>query len=55
MSRHCTLVPVHLRCIMRTTYNYLFDNLESGKKYIVLEKNLEKVLDFGSKNLYEPW
>ena len=32
----------------------LFDNLESGKKIIVLEKSLEKVLNFGSKNLYDP-
>ena len=25
------------------------------KEIIVLEKRLEKVLNFGSKNLYEPW
>ena len=34
--------------------DHLFDNVESGKKNIVLEKSLEKVLNFGSKNLYEP-
>ena len=34
--------------------DHLLDNLESGKKVIVLEKSLEKVLNFGSKNLYDP-
>ena len=33
--------------------DHLFNNFESGKKNIVLEKSLEKVLNFGSKNLYE--
>ena len=28
-------------------------NLE--KEILILEKSLEKVLTFGSKNLYEPW
>ena len=28
--------------------------LSLGKKNVVLEKSLEKVLNFGSKNLYEP-
>ena len=31
----------------------IFDNLEFGKEIIVLEKSLEKVLNFGSKYLYE--
>ena len=35
--------------------DHLFDNFESGKKNIFLEKSLEKVLNFGSKNLYEPF
>ena len=35
--------------------DHLFNNFESGKKNIVLEKSLEKVLNFGSKNLYEHW
>ena len=34
--------------------DHLFDNFESRKKKIFLEKSLEKVLNFGSKNLYEP-
>ena len=38
-----------------TFFKVFFDNLESGKRIIVLEKSLEKVLNFGSKNLYEPW
>ena len=37
----------------------LFDcvliTLSLEKEIIVLEKSLEKVLNFGSKNLYEPW
>ena len=34
--------------------NHLFDNLDSGKRnIIVLEKNLEKVLNFASKDLCE--
>ena len=32
--------------------DHLFDNFESGKKNIVLEKSLEKVLNFGSKKFY---
>ena len=31
----------------------LFDSLEFGKEIIVLEKSLEKVLNFGFKYLYE--
>ena len=33
----------------------IFDNLESGKEIIVLEKSQEKVSNFDAKNLYEPW
>ena len=34
---------------------HLLDNLQSGKKeIIVLEKSLEKALNFGFKNLYKP-
>ena len=40
---------------VHTFFKVFFDNLESGKRIIVLEKSLEKVLNFGSKNLYEPW
>jgi len=32
----------------------LFDNLEFGKRSYCFGKSLEKVLNFGSKNLYEP-
>ena len=55
-----------LACLQHTMQKVLFDcvfyvpfitylitfNLE--KEIIVLEKSLEKVLNFGSKNLYEP-
>ena len=34
----------------KVSVDYLFDNLESGKEIIVLEKCLEKILNFGSKN-----
>ena len=45
------------RCFyfFKVCIDHLFDNLESGKKIIVLEKSLEKVLNFRSKNLCEPW
>ena len=32
----------------------LFDNLKSGKRNSCFGKSLEKVLNFGFKNLYEP-
>ena len=35
-------------------FKVFFDNLESVKRIIRLEKSLEKVLNSGSKNLYEP-
>ena len=38
-----------------TFFKVFFDNLESGKRIIVLEKSLKKVLNFGSKNLHKPW
>ena len=38
-----------LRCV-----DHLFDNLESGKRNYCFGKSLEKVLNFGSQNLYEP-
>ena len=42
--------------LLKVYIDNLFDNLESGKKIIALEKkSLEKVLNFGSKNPYEPW
>ena len=45
---------VWLRFFMSPFITYLITfNLE--KEIIVLEKSLEKVLNFGSKNLYEPW
>ena len=35
--------------------DHLFDNLESGKRNYRLGEKSRKVLNFGSKNLYEPW
>ena len=43
----CTRVPSFF------FHSDLFDNLEYGKRNIVLEKSLKKVLNFGFKNLYE--
>ena len=37
----------------RSLIDHLFDNLESGKRKYCFGKSLEKVLNFGSKNLYE--
>ena len=45
------LFPHFLRSLMITYLTTL--NLE--KEILILEKSLEKVLTFGSKNLYEPW
>ena len=39
----------------KVSTDHLVDNLESEKRnYCFAKKNLEKVLNFGSKNLYEP-
>ena len=42
-------------CFFKRSILIIFDNLESGKGIIVLDKGLEKVLNFGSKTLYGPW
>ena len=42
-------------CFFKGCIDQLFDNLQSGKKeIIVLEKSVENVLNFGFKNLYKP-
>lgn len=38
----------------KVSTDHLFDNLTSGKKINFLEKSLKKVLNIGSRNLYEP-
>ena len=38
----------------KVSIDHLFVNLESGKIKNCFGKSLEKVLNFGSKNLYEP-
>ena len=43
-----------LRFFMSLLITYLL-TLSLEKEIIVLEKSLEEVLNFGSKNLYEPW
>ena len=45
-----SLVPV----FFKVSIAHLLVNLESGKIKYCFGKNLEKVLTFGSKNLYEP-
>ena len=40
--------------VFKVSIDHLFVNLESGKKITFFEKDLGKVLNFGSKNLYEP-
>ena len=48
--REKSFVPAFFYCVV-----HLLDNLQSGKKeIIVLEKSLEKALNFGFKNLYKP-
>ena len=52
--------PVRFQCIVKKTFvlyflrSELFDKCESGKINSCFGKSLEKVLNFGSKNLYEP-
>jgi len=46
-----SFVPV----VFLRSIDHLFDNLESGKRNYCFGKSLAKVLNFGSKNLYEPW
>ena len=41
--------------LCKVSINHLFDNLASGKRDYCVEKSMEKVLNFGSKNLYEPF
>ena len=45
--------------MIKGAYSCIFKGLywspSLEKEIIVLEKRLEKVLNFGSKNLYEPW
>ena len=59
-----SISPVHVRLqlimekalfLHQVSIDHLFDNLESGKRKHCFGKSLEKVLNFGSKNLYEPW
>ena len=47
-------VPLELN-FFQMFFKVFFDNLESVKRIIRLEESLEKVLNSGSKNLYEPW
>ena len=38
--------------LFKVSIGHLYDNLESGKRGYCFRKNLEKVLNFGYKNLY---
>ena len=42
------------KSFVHSSIDHRFDNLESEKEIIVVEKSLEKVLNFESENLYEP-
>ena len=58
-SYYCTFVVHHEKSLIpeffKVSVDHLFDNLDSVKRmYCFGKKNLEKVLKFGSKNLYEP-
>ena len=60
---HCTVVTVRLQCVMKKAWflrfsrslliTYLFSLCLENKVYC-FGKSLEKVVNFGSKNLYEP-
>ena len=58
-----SILPVCLQCIIekglflfffKVYIDHLFDNLASGKRNYCFGKSLEKLLNSGSKNLYEP-
>ena len=53
----CTFAALHERsfvpAFLKVSIDHLFDNLSLEKEIIVLEKSMEKVLNFESKNLYE--
>ena len=65
LVKFCSISPVRLHRIMKKAllmlqffkvlrlFSIYLIILSSGKEIIVLEKILEKVLNFGSKNLYE--
>ena len=58
-----SISPVHLHalrkrlcaCFFEVCVDHLFDNLEFGERNYCFGKSLEKVLNFGFKNLYGPW
>ena len=53
---YCTFAVHHEKSLVlaffKVSIDYLFGNLESEKIIYCLGKSLEKVLNFGSKNLY---
>ena len=58
-SYYCTFVVHHEKSLIpeffKVSVDHLFGNLDSVKRmYCFGKKNLEKVLKFGAKNLYEP-
>ena len=48
------MFAVHYKKNFVLFITYYFDNLQFGKRNYCLEKIWKKVLNFGSKNLYEP-
>ena len=56
---YCTFAVHHEKssvpAIFKVSIDHLFANLESGKVKYCFGKSLEKVLNCGFKNLYEPW
>ena len=40
---------------LKVSFAHLFDNCESGKRSYCFGKSLEKIWNFGSKNLFKPW
>ena len=55
---YCTFAVHHEKSLVlaffKVSIDYLFGNLESEKIIYCFGKSLEKVLNFGSKNLYQP-
>ena len=54
VSLHCIMNKSLFLLFLKVYIDHLFDNLESGKEIILLDKVLEKVLNFGSKTVYGP-
>ena len=50
-----SLIKLCSYSFLKVSFAHLFDNCESGKRSYCFGKSLEKIWNFGSKNLFKPW